>query len=194
MVLVYPQKPLRHAPSQSGDRLRRSRCPKMTQFREGSQSRGLREPALPPPPLLRPRRLDSPRFPLVADPWRRRGSLGKITRRSLAADSVVGGCCDSQGEVATSSCQHGMSSYAPCTTRDKPTDWRYLCYQGRSRDPRISPGRLLAKRERSPRRPNSGLTPNGAQQPDGLEKGHQRRHDCTRGAKTECLIEGRPRR
>ena len=163
MVLVYPQKPLRHAPSQSGDRLRRSRCPEMTQFREGSQSRGLREPALPPPPLLRPRRLDSPRFPLVADPWRRRGSLGKITRRSLAADSVVGGCCDSQGEVATSSCQHGMSSYAPCMARGKPTECRcsnshrrcyrghprrYLCYHSGPPDPRISPEQQMGEKSK----------------------------------------------
>ena len=110
---LYPQKPLRHAPSQSEDRLGGSRCPVMTRFREWSQSEGLWELALPLPPLPGPRHLYTPRFSLVADQWRRRGNLGEINLRSLAADDVVGGGFDSQGEVVASSCQHGMSSYAP---------------------------------------------------------------------------------
>ena len=67
-----------------------------------------------------------------------------------------------------------MFSYAPSMTRGKPTESRRsnsprrryrgqprrcLYHHGRPQDPRISPGQLLAKRARSPRRPNSRPTP-----------------------------------
>ena len=135
---LYPQKPLRHAPLQSKDRLGGSRCPVMTRFREGSQFEGLWELALPLPPLPCPRRLYTPRFSLVADQWRRRGNLGEINLRSLAAVDVVGGGFDSQGEEVTSSYQHGMSSYAPNMALGKPTEGRRSdsprrCYRGQPR-------------------------------------------------------------
>ena len=87
----------------------------------------------------------------------------EINLRSLTADNVVGDCCDSQGEVATSSCPRGMSSYAPCTARGKPTERRrdnsprrcyrghprrYLCYHGRPPDPRISPGQQIGEKSK----------------------------------------------
>ena len=146
----------------------------MTRFPEGSQSEGLWELALPLPPLPCPRRLYTPRFSLVADQWRRRGNLGEINLRSVVAVDVVGGGFDSQGEEIASSCQHGMSSYAPRMALGKPTEnrrsnspqrcyrgqpRRYLHHHGRPQDPRISPGQLLAKRARSPRRPNLRPTP-----------------------------------
>ena len=88
--------------------------------------------------------------------------------------------------MATSSCQHGMSSYAPCTALGKPTESRhsnsprrcyrgqprrYLYYRGGPRDPRISPEQLLAKKARSPRRPSSRPAPEGTPQPNSLRKG-----------------------
>ena len=88
--------------------------------------------------------------------------------------------------MATSSCQHGMSSYAPCTALGKPTEnrhsnsprrcyrgqpRRYLYYRGGPRDPRISPEQLLAKKARSSRRPNSRPPPEGTPQPNSSRKG-----------------------
>ena len=133
--------------------------PAMTQFREQPQSEGLRELALPLPPLPCPRGYCTPRFLLDRRPMA--GSLGEINLRSLTADDVVGDYCDSQGKVATSPFRRGMSSYAPGTARDKPTEcWRddnprrsyrghprrYFCCHGRPPDPRISPEQEIGEK------------------------------------------------
>ena len=113
-------------------------------------------------------------FYLVADQWRRRGNSGEINLRSLTTADVVRAILILKERWPHPFAKHGMSSYAPCTALGKPTESRhstspqrcyqgqprkYLSYQGRPQDPRISPGQLLAKRARSPRRPNSGPTP-----------------------------------
>ena len=102
---LYPQEPLRHAPSQSEDRLGWSRYPAMTQFRERPQSEGLRELALPLPPLPCPRYHYTPRFLLGRGPMAQKRKFGgdkpEIPDHSRCSQSDF----DSQGEVATSFCQ-----------------------------------------------------------------------------------------